>query len=148
MTGPCIHAGEFRTYRVKPSRVTAIPLAFGGLNMGYVKDAWGPAVQTAKAGDWLVQSHIDGDVYTIDADVFAKSYTPVGDPGVYEKFGTVEAALATGDGDGEIPTLEGTTTYAAGDYICRGVNGELWAMSARKFEARYTLAAFEGPAYA
>mgnify|MGYP001000091360 CR=1 FL=1 len=146
MTGPCIHAGEFRTYRVKPSRVTAIPLAFGGLNMGYVKDAWGPAVQTAKAGDWLVQSHIDGDVYTIDVDVFVKSYAPVGDPGVYEKFGTVEAALATGDG--EIPTLEGTTTYAAGDYICRGMNGELWAMSARKFEARYTPSAFEGPAYA
>ena len=41
---------------------------------GFVYQKWGDS-QTCKVGDWLVNNQ--GDIYTVDADVFASTYTPL-----------------------------------------------------------------------
>ena len=94
---------------------------------------WG-GTQRCKPGDWLVNNA--GDTYTIDAEVFAKTYRELS-PGVYEKVGDVwaEQALAAG----VIPTKEGSTEYAAGDYLVfndpEGRDG--YAMSGETFDSLY-----------
>ena len=138
---------EWNTYKPVFAPITAIPLAFDGMDtLRYHKAGWGPDEQNAGLGDWLAQAP-DGDVYTIAAPVFAATYAPVpGSPGRYQKFGTVEAQRA--GAPGTLATLEGSTTYAAGDFIVRGPKGDVWAMSEAKFRARYVIsdpARYVGP---
>lgn len=72
---------------------------------------WG-GTQRAKPGEWLVDN--DGDVYTVDATVFARTYrqTTVGG---YVKTTPVWADR-TND-SGAVTTKEGSTSYAPGDYL-------------------------------
>ena len=57
-------------YVRRPDRpVAAVRLALDTDGLVYRK--WG-GEQRAKAGDWIVDN--DGDVYTVDADVFARTY--------------------------------------------------------------------------
>src|SRR2546425_12528427 len=70
------------------------------------------STQRCKPGDWLVNNN--GDVYTVDAETFARTYQPTG-PGTYVKATPVWAEVA--GSAGEIRTKEGSTRYAAGDYI-------------------------------
>lgn len=90
--------------------------------------------QFAKAGDWLVDN--DGDVYTVDADVFARTYREVA-RGAYVKTAPVWAERATVAGS--VPTKEGATAYAAGDWlVSNGEDGsDAYAITAGKFEALY-----------
>jgi hypothetical protein len=95
--------------------------------------------QHAKSGDWLVDN--DGDVYTVDAEVFTRTYrrTKSG-KGTYVKTTPVWAERATRAGS--IRTKEGITHYVAGDYIVSnnkdGSDG--YAVKARKFKSLYKLA--------
>lgn len=119
-------------YRKKRNQiVTAVKLALDTHGLIYRK--WG-AEQRAKRGDWLVDS--DGEVYTIDGKVFAKTYERVG-PGTYRKVAPVWAELATRDGS--VKTKEGESRYKKGDYIVfnnkDGTDG--YCMSAKKFHAMY-----------
>lgn len=111
--------------------VLAIRLSLETEGFGYRK--WGDA-QRCKAGDWLVDN--DGDVYTVDADAFARTYRRV-EPGRYVKTTPVWAERAANAGS--IATKEGLTHYAAGDYIVfndeDGTDG--YAVSPPKFEAMY-----------
>lgn len=97
---------------------------------------WG-GVQTATAGDWLVNR--EGEAYTIDREVFERTYSMVS-PGLYEKVTSVWARAA--ESDGVIPTREGETHYTAGDMIVfndpEGRDG--YAMSAETFSKLYDLA--------
>ena len=93
--------------------------------------------QRAKPGDWIVDS--DGDVYTVDAEVFARTYRRVG-PDTYVKITPVWAERAqTG---GTVRTKEGASHYQAGDYLVSNDRGgaDEYAVSAQKFESLYTLA--------
>ena len=64
---------ERRRYRKKTtSSVTAVHLDLDTTGFTYRK--WG-AEQRCKQGDWIVDN--DGDVYTVDADVFARTYRRV-----------------------------------------------------------------------
>ena len=89
----------------------------------------------AKAGDWLVDK--DGDVYTVDAAVFERTYRQIGQ-GRYVKTASVWAVRA--DKAGSVRTKEGATAYEAGDYIVsNSADGfDEYAISARKFESLYT----------
>jgi hypothetical protein len=111
--------------------VLAIRIALETEGFAYRK--WGDA-QHCKAGDWLVDNN--GDVYTVDADVFARTYRRV-DAGRFVKTTPVWAERATGAGS--VATKEGRTHYADGDYIVfnneDGTDG--YAVSAAKFEAMY-----------
>src|SRR5262245_64926597 len=103
-----------RKYVRNPGRpVAAVQLS---LEMdGLVYRKWG-GEQRAKRGDWLVDN--DGDVYTVDGGVFAKTYQPVDrskSPGAYVKTTAIWAARATAPGS--VTTKEGTTQYRTGDYI-------------------------------
>ena len=61
---------ERRRYRRKPDQfVVAVPLRLE--TDGFVFRKWG-GEQRCKAGDWLVDN--DGDVYTVAADVFERTY--------------------------------------------------------------------------
>lgn len=121
-----------KTYRKREtSVVTAVRLALETDGLTYRK--WGDT-QSASAGDWLVDN--DGDVYTVTADAFERTYEMVS-PGVYRKTGPVWAEVA--EEPGAIRTSEGTSAYEAGDYLvfndADGKDG--YAVGREKFERMY-----------
>lgn len=89
--------------------VTAVQLAMEVEELRYRK--WG-STQNAKPGDWIVSN--GEDTYTVDQQSFANTYTPLG-KGQYIKSGFVWAERATSAGS--IPTREGHSDYAAGDFL-------------------------------
>jgi len=104
------------------------------LDMGaLVYRKWG-ARQRAKRGDWIVDN--DGEVYTVDAAVFARTYRRTG-PGNYVKITPVWAERAMRAGS--VRTKEGLTHYKAGDYVVSNVGDESdeYAIGRKKFEALY-----------
>lgn len=113
--------------------VVAVRLALDTDGLVYRK--WG-GEQRAKAGDWLVDN--DGDVYTVDADVFARTYRGTG-PGTYVKTTPVWAERATSPG--VVTTHEGTTHYEKGDYLVSNNSdgSDAYAVSAATFESLYVL---------
>ena len=119
-------------YVRRPDRpVTAVRLALDTDGLAYRK--WG-GEQRAKPGDWIVDN--DGDVYTVDADVFARTYRSTG-PGTFVKTTPVWAEKARAAGS--VKTNEGVTHYEAGDYLVSNHSdrSDEYAMSAAKFEALY-----------
>lgn len=111
--------------------VTAVPLDLDTDGFTYRK--WG-GLQTARAGDWLVNN--DGDVYTIAREVFQHTYRMVSQ-GVFEKYQPVWARVA--ETDGKIRTKEGETQFKAGDMIVfndeEGRDG--YAISSERFTELY-----------
>jgi len=78
-----------RRYRRRPDRpIAAVRLALETGGLVYRK--WG-SEQRGKPGDWIVDN--DGDVYTVDADVFARTYRQTG-LGTYVKATPVWAEQA------------------------------------------------------
>jgi hypothetical protein len=119
-------------YRRKPDQaVTAVRLALAFDGFTYQK--WGDT-QRAQAGDWLVDN--DGDVYTVAADTFARTYRQ-GSPGRWVKAAPVWAEMATQAAS--VATQEGRTHYQAGDWlVSNGEDGsDTYAISATKFEQLY-----------
>ena len=123
---------ERRRYRKKADQfVVAVPLALETEGFGYRK--WG-AEQRCSQGDWLVQN--GDDVYTVAADVFARTYRRVA-PGHYVKT-TPIWAQKSGQA-GSVATREGRSHYAAGDYLVSNEEdgGDAYCISAARFEAMY-----------
>jgi hypothetical protein len=123
-----------RRYRKKPDQfVVAVQLALDTNGFTYKK--WG-AEQRCKRGDWLVNN--GGDVYTVDAEVFARTYREL-EPGRYLKTTPVWAEVA--DKAGAVPTKEGQSHYEPGDYLVyNNEDGtDAYCVSAKKFEAMYEL---------
>ncbi|MDD9945092.1 MAG: hypothetical protein OXU20_28885 [Myxococcales bacterium] len=123
---------ERKKYRRKPgTTVVAVQLALE--TEGFTFEKWGGR-QHCKQGDWIVDS--DGEVHTVDAEVFNKTYQQVS-RGVYEKVGTVWAERA--EAKGAIPTKEGASAYEPGDMLvfndAEGTDG--YAVSASKFASLY-----------
>ena len=100
---------------------------------GLVYRKWG-SEQRAKQGDWIVDNQ--GDVYTVDADVFARTYRQTG-PGIYVKATPVWAEQA--QRAGKVKTKEGVTHYEAGDYLVSNNSdgSDEYAIAAAKFESLY-----------
>lgn len=121
-----------RRYVRRPDRpVIAVRLALDTDGLVYRK--WG-GEQRAKRGDWLVDN--DGDVYTVDADVFARTHRRTG-PGTYVKTTPVWAERARTAG--VLTTTEGTTRYEPGDYVVSNdpEGTDEYAITAERFEALY-----------
>ena len=128
-----------RRYVRRPDRpVAAVRLSLDTDGLVYRK--WG-AEQRAKPGDWIVDN--DGDVYTVDAESFARTYRATGTGG-YVKTTPVWAERA--QSAGSVKTKEGVTHYEAGDYVVsNNIDGsDGYAITAAKFEALYTLDAEGG----
>jgi uncharacterized protein len=128
--GPA-RSGRMRYVKRPSQSVVAVQLALEG--SGFTYEKWG-GTQTCKAGDWLVDNN--GDVYTVEAATFARTYERVGD-GKFVKTTPVWAEVArTG---GRVQTKEGTTAYEAGDYLVfnEESGGDAYAVSAHKFEEMY-----------
>ena len=124
--------GDRRRFRKKADQfVVAVVLDLDTPGFTYRK--WG-ADQHCKRGDWLVDN--DSDVYTVDGDVFQRTYRNVG-PGKYVKTTPVWAEVATGAGN--VPTKEGRSHYEAGDYLVfnNEDGGDAYCVAAAKFEAMY-----------
>jgi len=115
--------------------IVAIQLNFS-LPDGLLYEKWGGA-QMASEGDWLVNNN--GDVYTVAAESFAKTYSEVS-RGLYRKIAPVWARPAAGSG--AIRTKEGETCYCAGDYIVsnNSEGRDNYAVEKEKFETMYELA--------
>src|SRR5688572_12089125 len=123
---------ERQRYRRKPDQhVVAVRLALDTDGFTYRK--WGDE-QRCKGGDWIVDN--DGDVYTVDAESFARTYREV-HRGAWLKTTPVWAERAAADGD--VATKEGRTHYRAGDYLVSNNEdgSDAYAISAAKFEATY-----------
>jgi hypothetical protein len=121
-------------YVRRPDRpVAAVRLALETDGLVYRK--WG-GEQRAKPGDWLVDNN--GDVYTVDADVFARTYRQTA-TGAYVKTTPVWAERATTAG--HVKTKEGSTQYEPGDYLVSNNSdgSDAYAMKADKFDELYTL---------
>ena len=126
--------GTRRRYRSKPDRVVIavqLDLDFDGFSF----QKWG-AEQRCKAGDWLVDNA--GDVYTVDHEVFVRTYQKVG-LGVYAKVTKIWAEVAAEPG--AVESLEGETHYKAGDYVVSNQEdgSDAYAISAAKFETLYEI---------
>ncbi len=113
------------------ARISAVQLKLETEGFSYTK--WG-STQRCKQGDWLVDN--EGEVYTVDQDVFARTYQEVG-PGRFEKVAVVWAEIA--ESDGAISTKEGETHYRKGDYLIDndGDGQDSYAVSRDKFEEMY-----------
>jgi len=121
-----------KRYRRRPDQtVTAVQLKLDTEGLRYRK--WGDD-QFAKPGDWLVDNA--GDVYTVDAESFARTYREVG-RGAFVKSTPVWAERA--NAAGSVATKEGHTNYAAGDWLVsnREDGSDAYAISAAEFEAMY-----------
>lgn len=121
-------------YRKKEDQsVVAVQLALDTSGFTYRK--WG-AEQRCKKGDWLIDN--DGDIYTVDAAVFKKTYRQTG-RGTYVKVTPVWAEVAASPGS--VFTKEGESHYQAGDYLVfNNQDGtDTYCVSAEKFEAMYEL---------
>jgi hypothetical protein len=121
-----------RRYRKKANQfVVAIRLDLD--TPGFTYHKWG-ADQRCKPGDWLVDNQ--GDIYTVDAEVFAKTYGSAG-PGVYVKTTPIWAEVATQPGS--VATKEGRSHYTTGDYLVyNNPDGtDAYCIGAAKFESMY-----------
>ncbi|MEY8879025.1 MAG: hypothetical protein AB9M60_21120 [Leptothrix sp. (in: b-proteobacteria)] len=124
--------GTRQRYRRRPDRpVTAVKIDLDIDGFSYRK--WG-AEQRCRRGDWLVDN--EGDVYTVAGDVFARTYRAVG-PGAFVKRTPVWAETAATPG--RVATKEGSTGYAAGDYLVSNNEdgSDAYAVGKAKFEAMY-----------
>jgi len=121
-----------RRYRRRADQaVAAVQLKLESEGLHYRK--WGHD-QTALPGDWLVDNA--GDVYTVSADTFSRTYRQVA-TGAYVKTTPVWASQA--DTAGRVKTQEGWTAYGAGDWLVsnRSDGADAYAISAEKFEQLY-----------
>ena len=126
--------GERQRYRRRPGQpVVAVQLTLNTEGFKYQK--WGEE-QRCKANDWLVDSN--GEVYTVDADSFARTYAAKGQ-GTYVKTGKVWAEQAAEAG--RVATKEGGTNYESGDWLVSNEQdgSDAYAVSSRKFEESYEL---------
>ena len=122
-----------RFMRKPDQAVTAVRLDLTFDAFNYRK--WGGA-QRALPGDWLVDN--DGDVYTVAADSFARTYRAVG-PGRWVKTTPVWAEKATRAGS--IATQEGRTQYQAGDWLVSNAQdgSDAYAVGGDTFARLYEL---------
>ena len=121
-----------KRYRRRPDQaVTAVQLKLDTEGLHYRK--WGHD-QFAKPGDWLVDNA--GDVYTVNAETFARTYQEVG-RGAFVKTALVWAERATSACS--VMTKEGRTDYAAGDWLVSNCEdgSDAYAVGAAEFEAMY-----------
>lgn len=131
-----MRASTRRKYVRSPDQpVAAVRLSLDTDGLVYRK--WG-GEQRAKRDDWLVDNN--GDVYTVDGEVFAKTYRPVDrekNPGAYVKTTPVWAIEA--QEAGSVATKEGATHYDVGDYLVSnepdGRDG--YAITRQTFEKLY-----------
>ncbi|MDM0053530.1 hypothetical protein [Variovorax sp. J22R115] len=126
--------GERKRYRRLPGQpVVAVQLKLESDDFEYRK--WGEE-QHCKANDWVVDN--SGEVYTVDAESFARTYTAEG-RGTYVKTGKVWAERASLAG--RVATKEGDTNYEAGDWLVSNDEdgSDAYAVSAKKFEGMYEL---------
>ena len=121
-----------RRFRPRADRfVVAVQLQLETDGFGYRK--WGHE-QRCQAGDWLVDN--DGDVYTVAADSFARTYRALR-RGHYVKVTPVWAEQAAEAGS--VATKEGRSAYAAGDWIVSNNEdgSDAYAIGADKFARLY-----------
>ncbi|MDT4819816.1 hypothetical protein FQZ97_529430 [compost metagenome] len=126
--------GERKRYRqMSDQPIVAVQLKLDMDGFKYRK--WG-GEQRCKANDWVVDNA--GEVYTVDAESFARTYTAVGQ-GTYVKTGKVWAERA--GSAGRVTTKEGSTGYEAGDWLVSNEEdgSDAYAVSAKKFEELYEL---------
>ena len=109
--------GNRRRYRKKADQfVIAVQLDLN--TEGFTYEKWG-GEQRCKQGDWIVDN--DGDVYSVDAEVFAKTYRKTGN-GIYVKTTPIWAEVATNPkrkpdfGPAE-PTTSGATVIGARPFL-------------------------------
>jgi hypothetical protein len=124
--------GNRRRYKKRASQFV-IAVQFDLDTQGFNYRKWG-AEQRCKRGDWLVDNA--GDIYTVDAEVFARTYSSIG-AGKYVKTTPVWAEVA--NESGSVTTKEGESQFEAGDYLVyNNEDGtDAYCIGADKFASMY-----------
>lgn len=127
--------GVARLYRKK-----TLVFAYKSKDAVIVYKPWGTG--EGKKGDWVLVGPGD-DVYTCDAAIFIKTYSPVessdGGPHLYRKTGSIFALEM--DRDFLMETLEGMEHGSKGDWIAQNpVDGEQWPIASKSFTSMYEIA--------
>ena len=128
----CIENLMRHKYRKRDDQyVIAVQINLDSKGFEYRK--WG-AIQKCRPGDWLVNNA--GETYTIDQNVFEKTYEKIED-GKYIKITPVWAEIAKEDGC--IQTIEGKSFYKAGDYLVFNDNAgvDAYCIDAEQFNKMY-----------
>ena len=116
-------------YIAKPVPTQAIQL---DIALSYEK--WG-GPQSAKIGDWLLSKA--GETYTCEAVVFASTYRPLAcREGWFYKRAEIDAEVALVSGT--IKTIEGESSYEAGDFIITNPGGDQYCIGQAEFGELYT----------
>jgi hypothetical protein len=126
--------GNRRRYRKKADQfVVAVQFDLDTEGFNYRK--WG-AEQRCKKGDWVIDN--EGDIYSVDGEVFAKTYRNV-NPGIYVKTTPIWAEVAAQPGS--VVTKEGKSHYQSGDYLVYNNDDgtDAYCISAVKFESIFEL---------
>lgn len=131
----------WKEYKTQPNCVVMADLATENTN---ITNKDGRVLRARKNKDYIVTNADDeNDQWVVEKNVFEKSYagSVVGsvdseEPSVlYTKTGTVQAHQV--DISGMCKTWEGDMNFEPGDYICKGIEGEVWPVSERVFKERY-----------
>lgn len=121
-----------RRFRRKPDQfVVAVQLRLETDGFDFRK--WG-GIQHCKANDWIVDS--DGEIYTVDADSFARTYREVR-RGAFVRSAPIWAEQARAAGS--IATKEGRTHYEKGDWLVSNEEdgNDAYAIGGDEFCRRY-----------
>lgn len=93
-----------------------------------------------RSGDWLVT---DGtSEWVVAATIFDRAYRELSD-GRFAKDAPVRAVQV--EQRVQVTTLEGSATAEAGDWVLRGIDGEMWPVTDEFFRNNYTAAQTTGP---
>lgn len=90
-----------------------------------------------QAGKHYIVHYALGDIAPVHRSIFERTYRRR-DDGLYEKNPDIVLRYFTLPYAVIVETLEGAEAAEAGDWIMEGVTGELWPMSARAGERKYT----------
>ncbi len=112
--------------------------AFKSKDVAIVSKPWGTG--ESKKGDYVVVGPND-DVYTCDATIFAKTYSPVDGPEPFMFRKTQRVLARRQSRDFLMETLEGMEYGVKGDFIAQNPDdGEQWPISKSMFESTYEVA--------
>ncbi len=125
------HNVKWRQARPKPTKPVRAWRAEGDTRV----ETEGGVLVARGGADYIVQ-YEDGARAVVRDDIFQRTYTSIGG-GVFEKRTDIVLDYFVLDRDAVVATLEGEQHAKRGDWVMKGVAGELWPVPRTKAREKY-----------